>query len=42
MPNVVHEHREAAKELSKLPKAVRQRFDVVKANIEQDSLGRQL
>ncbi len=36
MPNVVYEHREAAKELSKLPKPVRQRFDIVRVNIEQD------
>jgi hypothetical protein len=36
MPNVVHEHREAAKELSKLAKPVRQRFDIIRANLEQD------
>lgn len=36
MSYAVQEHREARKEYSKLPDAVRQKFDVVIANIGQD------
>ena len=36
MPHAVSEHREARKELAGLARPIRQRFEIVKANIEQD------
>ena len=36
MAQAVSEHREAHKELRKLAKPVQQRFDIIRANIEQD------